>query len=127
MVNNGTVFRSGLDGSGEVAFINEFQALEITIDFISGKFYWTDASNTVWESNLNGSSKRMIFSDDGFKPFKIEIVRNYILLTSLLNNSYALINLKDFSITFHETPTNTLYYGVSAVSSLRKPSLGQLL
>ena len=103
--------------------VNDSEPLGLALDLLSGKLYWTDRG-TIWEGSLDAlsSSKRNIFSDENFIPFKIELVRNYVFATSLSNKTYAIINLDDLSAVFIKT--SMLYYGVSVASSLRKPSLG---
>jgi hypothetical protein len=114
-----------LDGSNIVVLINGSSPLGITIDFVYEKLYWTDDLGNVWESTFDGLSMRSIYSDDYFVPFKVSTVRNFILVTSQVNNSYILINYRDNSVVNVRTPLNTVYFGVSVVSVLKKPSHGK--
>lgn len=126
-VDNSTIFRGELDGSNPIIFITgSSEPLELTIDFVSEMLYWSDSSGMVWESSLalNSLSKRQLFHDTAFMPFKLEIVRNFVIATSQVNNSYVLVDREDLSVAF--VPTNALYYGVSVVSELKKPSFGKL-
>ena len=117
------MFRSRLDGTSRDMFINGTRPLALTIDFVSRKLYWIDG-NSVGEATLDGSIRRTIFSDDFFSPFQVKIVRNYAVVTSKTNTTYVLIRLNDLSATFIGTVGPTLYYGVSVISPLRKPSIG---
>ena len=115
-----------MDGSNFIALINGSEPLALTVNHLVQKLYWSDLNEkSVKESNLDGSSQRLLFSNELFSPFFINIVRNYVVVTSHANFSYALIKLDDLSATFIETPTNMLYRGVSVISSLRKPSVGE--
>ena len=116
-----------MDGSEIVYLINGSRPLGLTLDFISGRLYWTDTAGSVWESSFSGASVQAIYSNDDFVPFKITTVRNFILVTSRVNSSYALISSEDYSVSLVRTPPGILYFGVSVVSELRKPSLGELV
>lgn len=126
-VDGRSILRSNLNGTNSVIFLNGSQPLGITIDFVYNKLYWTDSEGTVCESKLDRSSRRTIYSDDNFTPFKVATVRNFVLVTSQVNNSYILINREDFSVGHIRSGLNTFYYGVSVVSPLQKPSLGELI
>lgn len=120
-IDEQVIWRSNLDGKSPIALINGSEPLALTIDHLMQKLYWSDYSeNSVKESNLDGSSQRLLFSNKNFSPFLISVVRNYVVVTSQTNFTYALIKLDDLSVIFIETPT--LYHGVS---SLSKPSIGK--
>lgn len=118
--------RSELDGVNLITFITGSEPLALTIDYVSNKLYWSDNDgNSIRESTLDGSTQRILFSDEFFSPFFINIVRDYVVVTSQANTSYALIRLDDSSVAFVGIPEHQLYHGVSVVSLLKKPSIGK--
>ena len=124
-VDNYVIYRSHLNGNDLIILRNSSKALEVTIDFISEKFYWTDVVGAVFASNLDGSSTER-YSFGPFVPFKVDIVRNFVLVTSNVNNSYVLIDREDSSVAIIGTGSNTLYYGINVISAFKKPSIGKL-
>ena len=126
-IDGNSIIRSQLDGSGIIIYKNLSKPLEITIDFVYERLYWTDSTGKVWEGTLDGSLIRIIYFNDIFMPFKITTVRNFVLVTSQVNESYALIDREDSSVAFISTPPNNFYYSVSVVSMLKKPSHGELI
>lgn len=124
-VDDSIIFWSRLNGTHRSIFMNGSKPLALTIDFVSNILYWTDYDTGICESTLDGLSKRTIFFNHLFSPFKVQIVRNYILATSQIKNAYVLINRDDLSFAFINTTSNTNYYGISIISSLKKPSIGK--
>lgn len=125
-IDGNSIMMSQLDGSGGVIYVNGSKPLGITMDFVSEKLYWTDSAGIVWEGTVDGSSIQAIYFDNNFVPFKVSTVRNFVLVTSQVNNSYVLINREDSSVALVRTDLGTFYYGVSVVSVLKKPSHGEL-
>lgn len=125
-VNGSTILRSKPNGTDLHILITGSKPLSITIDFLSNSLYWTEHDEgVIVESTLDGLFKRTIFSDYFYKPFQVNIVRDYVLATSRINNSYVLIRRDDLSVAFIETANDKFYYGVSVVSLSRKPSRGK--
>lgn len=116
-----------MNGSGIIIYYNGSEPLGITIDFVYERLYWTDSTGRVWEGAYDGSLMRVIYFNDIFVPFQIATVRNFVLVTSQINESYALIDRDDFSVALIGTPPNTSYYGVSVVSKLKQPSQGEFV
>ena len=104
--------------------MNNSQAIDLTIDFVDDKLYWIDDEGSVWESNFDFSFKRCVFFDGIFMPFKLEIVRNFIVLTSIVNSSYVIVNKVDLSASHVNNPLNASYYAVSSLGILKKPMKG---
>ena len=75
-------------------------------------------------STLDGSFKTVIFSHSSYKFFKMEVVKNQMLLTSVASSSYILVNTADLSFKSIEVPSNDIYSGVAIISRLKKPSKG---
>lgn len=115
-----------MDGSSREFFFNGSKPLGIAVDFVSERLYWTDSAGRVWESTMDSSVIKTIYSDSIFLPFQVATVKKFVLVTSQVNNSYVLIDREDLSVAHVETAFSTLYYGVSVVSILKKPSLGEL-
>lgn len=105
--------------------MNNSQAIDLTIDFVEDKLYWIDDEGSVWESNFDFSQKKCVFFDGIFMPFKLEIVRNFIVLTSIVNSSYVIVNKEDLSATLVNNSLNTYYYAISSLSILKKPTKGK--
>ena len=105
--------------------MNNSQAIDLTIDFVEDKLYWIDDEGSVWESNFDFSQKKSVFFDGIFMPFKLEIVRNFIVLTSIVNSSYVIVNKEDLSATLVNNSLNTYYYAISSLSILKKPTKGK--
>lgn len=126
-IQNCTIFRSSLNGANRTIFIKaESRISSLTINYVTNKLYWAvqrDSEGSIWESRLDGSLNRMLFSHQSFIPFQIEIVRNYILATTPSSLGYVLINSEDRSMRLIELSSD-VYFGVCVTSKLRKPSKG---
>ena len=127
-IDEQVIFRTGLDGTNRTTFTTCVQPLALAIDYVTNRIFWTDgAENSVRESTLDGASQTIIFSDESFDTFFVNVVRNLVVVTSQTNASYALINLDDTSVAYVKTNSGNRYFGISVTGPLKQPSVGKLV
>lgn len=100
---SGTLFvqRANLDGSGSETIVsdgNQNGAVDVAVDAVGGKVYWTGESS-IWWANLDGTIPQDIGPVDSINPVAIALDRdnNKIYWTDLVGPGLATIRRADLN------------------------------
>ena len=104
----------------------------LAIDILSNNLYWFENINnniSYMKLSLTANSSQMLLNlpTDDFAPFRLTVLRNYLIVTSDTKTKFAIIDIDDSTVTFRETIRNTPYLAVAVASPIRQPSQCKLV
>lgn len=129
------ISRARLDGnSRETLFTMEvLHPTGITIDYLRNQLVWGDSGmGTIEYSNLDGSERTTLVSDEHLRPFQIGIHANYVIWTTEGETTFKVVDLSDPS---HTSTLNLLtqdsdplpLYGLTVVTERNRMSRGKMV